>query len=110
MIYNKIKELRESKKITIEVMAFELEINVSVYANIENGTVDLKLSKVLRIAELLDVSVLDLFETTELKFKDASFYKQCPTSEKKALSDISCAELFILNLNAENQKLNQETI
>ncbi len=107
MIYNKIKEIREFKKITIEAMAFELEIGVSVYAKIENGAVDLKLSKVFRIAELLGVSVLDLFESSDFELKNASLYKQCSTSEKTALSDTSCAELFILNLNAENRKLNQ---
>jgi transcriptional regulator with XRE-family HTH domain len=114
MIYYKIKEIREFKKITIEAMAFELEISVSVYSAIENGTIDLKLSKVYRIAELLGVCVFDLFESAELKFKDDALYVQDSTSEKNGLGYTSyadaCVERYILKLKAENQKLNHQLI
>jgi len=61
MIYFKIKELRESKNITIEEMAANLKISVSKYNAIESGSVDLKLSKIFSIAEKLGVDTRDLF-------------------------------------------------
>jgi len=65
MIYFKIKELRELRNITIEEMADNLKISVSKYNAIENGSVDLKLSKLFSIAEKLGVDTRDLFYGSE---------------------------------------------
>jgi transcriptional regulator with XRE-family HTH domain len=110
MIYNKITQIREFKNITIEAMAFELEISVSVYAKIENGAVDLKLSKVFKIAKFLGVSVFDLFESSEFILKEDIQFIQDSTNQKTDISSTSCAEQYILNLKAQNQKLNQKSI
>lgn len=52
-----IKRLRELKKITREFMAAELEMSLSGYSKIERDEVDLTISRVYKIAEILGVDV-----------------------------------------------------
>ncbi len=52
-----IRRLRELKEITRESMAAELNLSLSGYSKMERGETDLTLSKLYRIAEILDVDV-----------------------------------------------------
>lgn len=52
-----IKKFRELKNMTRDEIADKLEMSVSGYSKLERGEVDLTLSKLYRIAEILEVSV-----------------------------------------------------
>ena len=52
-----IKKFRELKNVTREVMASELDMSLSGYSKIERNEVDLTISKIQKIAEILKVDV-----------------------------------------------------
>ena len=52
-----IKKFRELKNITREEFADQLEMSLSGYSKLERGEVELTVTKMYRIAELLEVSV-----------------------------------------------------
>jgi transcriptional regulator with XRE-family HTH domain len=52
-----IKKFRELKNITREEFADQLEMSLSGYSKLERGEVELTITKMYRIAELLEVSV-----------------------------------------------------
>jgi transcriptional regulator with XRE-family HTH domain len=56
-IYNSIKHLRDLKKFTRDHMADKLDMSLSGYSKLERGEVDLTLTKLFKIAEILEVSV-----------------------------------------------------
>jgi transcriptional regulator with XRE-family HTH domain len=66
MVYLNIKAIRELREISIKKTALALGVSSSNYRDIENGVVDIKLSKLIRIAEVLDVNVSVFFETVEV--------------------------------------------
>ena len=59
-VYKTIKHFREIKEITRETMADKLGITVSGYSKIERGEIDIQLSKIYKIAEILNVEVSQL--------------------------------------------------
>lgn len=67
-IYNNIKKFRELKNLTREWMANELNLSLSGYSKIERGEVDITISKVYKISEILNVSVEQLlnFDATQI--------------------------------------------
>lgn len=103
MIYYKIKELRLLNKLNVAFLASELQISISKYNAIESGLVDLKLSKIFRIAEILGVSAFELFDSSEFKFSNSSsaFFTELgyiPFSD-------SCVKRYIFKLKQENKIL-----
>lgn len=52
-----IKNLRELKNVTREMMADELKMSLSGYSKIERGEVDLTISKIVKISEVLEVDI-----------------------------------------------------
>jgi|APGre2960657404_1045060.scaffolds.fasta_scaffold00849_2 transcriptional regulator with XRE-family HTH domain len=52
-----IKKFRELKNITREDLADKLEMSLSGYSKLERGEVELTLTKLYRISEILEVSV-----------------------------------------------------
>lgn len=63
-----IKKYRELKDLTREDVAGELEMSVSGYSKIERGEIDLTLTKLQRISEVLGVSASDIlnFDVTNI--------------------------------------------
>ncbi|OFY87053.1 MAG: hypothetical protein A3F72_17775 [Bacteroidetes bacterium RIFCSPLOWO2_12_FULL_35_15] len=57
MIGDNIKKFRELKNITRETMASELSMSLSGYSKIERGEIDLTLSRIQQIAQILDVDM-----------------------------------------------------
>jgi transcriptional regulator with XRE-family HTH domain len=68
-VYKNIKKIRELKGLTREHIADELKMSTSGYGKIERGEVDLTVSKLTKIAEILDVSVEFIF-----KFDVSNFF------------------------------------
>ena len=58
--HEKIRKLREAKDLTQEYMAHELNISPKTYSRVETGESPLKVEQLLKISELLEVSVDDL--------------------------------------------------
>ncbi len=61
--HDKIRQLRELKKITQEEFAEKLSMSPSGYSKIERGESKLNLDKLQKIADLLAVSIVDLLPT-----------------------------------------------
>lgn len=58
--HKNIKKIRELKNLTRDFVAAELEMSTSGYGKIERGEIDLTISRVIQIAEVLSVSVSDI--------------------------------------------------
>ncbi|MES2806240.1 MAG: helix-turn-helix transcriptional regulator [Bacteroidota bacterium] len=56
-VYKNIKKIRELKNFTREFMADKLKMSTSGYGKIERGEVDLTISKLVKIAIVLNVTV-----------------------------------------------------
>ena len=69
-IGNRIRKIRESKDLKREYVADELGITHGAYSKIERGDSDSNTSRLLQIAEILDVSVTDFFEDAVEAFRD----------------------------------------
>ena len=60
-IYKNIKKIRELKNLTRDYVAGELGMSTSGYGKIERGEVDVTVTKIIRIASILYVSVSFIF-------------------------------------------------
>jgi transcriptional regulator with XRE-family HTH domain len=78
VVYKNIKKIRELKNLTREYVADELKMSTSGYGKIERGEVDLTISKLNKIAEVLDVSIEFIF-----KFDVSLFFEERRNVKKK---------------------------
>lgn len=60
LITQKIKNARETKNISQSWMAHKLGIHRSTYCEIENGNIELTVSRLFKILSLLDISPMDI--------------------------------------------------
>ena len=58
----KIKKIREQSNITREYIAIQMEISIKNYIEIEKGNIDLRLSKLTQLSDLLGVLRSDFFD------------------------------------------------
>jgi transcriptional regulator with XRE-family HTH domain len=71
-VYYNIKKIRELKNLTREFVAAELKMSTSGYGKIERGDVDLTVSKLIEIANVLKVSTEFIFKfDTSIFFNDS---------------------------------------
>jgi transcriptional regulator with XRE-family HTH domain len=70
----KIKELREQKRISQEVMAEKLHITQSAYSKYESNQVQIGVDMLLRVAEVLEISPMDIINNSskQINFQDES--------------------------------------
>lgn len=61
-IYRNIKECREQKKHSTDYVAIQMEMSVKMYLKVEDGNVDLKLSKLDKLAKILGVKKSEIFQ------------------------------------------------
>jgi transcriptional regulator with XRE-family HTH domain len=61
-VYYNIRKIRELKNLTREFVAAELKMSTSGYGKIERGDVDLTVSKLIQIANVLKVSTEFIFK------------------------------------------------
>ena len=64
-IHKKIRLIRETKGLTQEQLAEKLDMSPSAYGDIERGDSDIKLSRLEKIAESLEIKLSELFELSE---------------------------------------------
>ena len=65
-IARNIKQIRELKSFTQEYMARELDISQPAYAKIEQGLTTLKIDRLQKIADILEVDISALLNTTNI--------------------------------------------
>ena len=68
IVYENIKKIRELKNLTREYVADELKMSTSGYGKIERGEVDLTVSKLVKIAKVLNVTIEFIFKFNVSKF------------------------------------------
>ncbi len=56
-VIDNIKKFRELKNLTRDEMADKLDMSLSGYSKLERGIVDLSVTKLYKVAEILEVSV-----------------------------------------------------
>jgi transcriptional regulator with XRE-family HTH domain len=66
-----LKQIREERQITQEDLAFRSGITVSALSRIERGRNNPRLSTVIRIAQALEISFLELATRAEAAARDA---------------------------------------
>lgn len=63
-IHDKIRVLREARKITQEELAEKLSMSASGYSKIERGETQLNINRLQQIADMLSVSVFELMPSS----------------------------------------------
>lgn len=111
-VYRTIRQFRELRKLTREDMAAELELSISAYGKLERGETELSLSKLYRIAEVLETDI-----ATILNFKPSMVFNinnnQMVQASKESFSKTSSQvlqnneylEKYVRILEAEVEKL-----
>lgn len=61
-IYSNIKQYREKNNHSPDYVAIQMEMSVNTYLKIEGGSVDLKLSKLAKLVEILGINKSEIFK------------------------------------------------
>jgi transcriptional regulator with XRE-family HTH domain len=102
IIGKRIRKLRESKDYTQDNMAAELEITAGAYAKIERGETDPSATRLLKIAEILEVDVTSFFQDKTQPTKLEEPVKEYGFATK---TDIEQLTQLIKQLSREIEKL-----
>ena len=73
-ITENIKKFRELKNYTRENMADKLEMSLSGYSKLERGDVELTITKLYKIAEILEVDISQIFNFDASKIFNVKDY------------------------------------
>ena len=88
-VFENIKKFRELKSITRESMAADLGMSLSGYSKLERGEVDLTLSKILKISQILNVTIEQL-----LNFDPSQIFNDM---ENKEINNTSINSVVTVN-------------
>lgn len=110
-VYYRIKVFRELRGFTVDFVAKKLDVSIANYAAIEKGEIDVKLSRLDMIAEILNVGFSDFFYSSErdinpsfLENEDSLIADKLgdyiPFSDKYTAS-------YVLKLKTENEILSR---
>lgn len=105
-----IKKFRELKNITREDLADQLEMSLSGYSKLERGEVELTVTKMYRIAELLEVSVSQIlnFDASQIfNVRDHGIANVDIKSQTNNYQD-EYKDKYIKLLEAEVERLKKE--
>ena len=106
-----IKKFRELKNITREDLADKLEMSLSGYSKLERGEVELTLTKLYRISEILEVSVSQIlnFDASQIfNIKDHGVANVDIKSQTNNYQD-HYKDKYIKLLEAEVERLKNES-
>jgi transcriptional regulator with XRE-family HTH domain len=107
-VIENIKKFRELKDITREDLADKLEMSLSGYSKLERGEVDITLTKLYRIADILEVSVsqiLDFDASQIFNIKDYGVANVDIKSQTNNYND-EYKDKYIKLLESEVERLN----
>lgn len=60
-----VKEIRDSKNITLEELSQKEDVDLKELENFENGNINIKFNNAVKIAYALDVELTDLYKIEE---------------------------------------------
>lgn len=118
-IGEKIKTVREIKKLSQEDMAHKLGLSVSGYARLERGDGRLYMQVLEEIAEVLDMDVMDLLSVGTKNFvciigengtTTESFYNINCDKDEKNIQDLLAAKDEIINQQQQQINVLKEMI
>ncbi len=75
-VHEKIRLVRQAKGLTQEDVAEKLGLSPNAYGDIERGDSDPKLSKLQKIADILEMDLSDLFDLSDKAVLNINFTKQ----------------------------------
>ena len=93
-IGEKLKALRLTHCISQKTIADQLQISVPAYSKIETGLTDIYFSKLLQIADIYGISIIDILRIGEKDSKDGQYPQM-----KKQLDELT--ELY----NAQQKRI-----
>lgn len=105
IIGKRIRKIRLSKDYTQDNMAAELEITAGAYAKIERGETDPSATRLLKIAEILEVEVTSFFQDKPQPSKVEESPREYGFATK---TDIEQLSQLIKQLSRELEKLKAE--
>lgn len=104
-----IKKFRELKNITREKMASELEMSLSGYSKIERNEIDLTVSRIQQIAQILEVDISQIlnFDASQIFNVSNNHLVQGigAKAENMHFHTDDYKEKYIKVLEAENERL-----
>ena len=95
-VHEKIRLIREAKGLTQEQVAEHLNMSINGYGDIERGVSDIKLSKLQKIAEFLNIKLSELFELSEKGILNIA-YKKNTTNWYIGTSAIELEKQLVIN-------------
>jgi transcriptional regulator with XRE-family HTH domain len=108
IIISNIKKFRELKNITREQIADELELSASGYSKIERGEIELSVTRLLQIANVLDIEVAKIMNfdvTTIFNISNNSGMNGQVKVDNYTNSKDEYLEKYVKILESENQSL-----
>ena len=105
-----IKKFRELKNITREELADRLAMSLSGYSKLERGEVELTVSKLYRISEILEVSVSQILNFDASQIFNVKDYGVANVDIKSQTNNYSdhYKDKYIKLLEAEVERLKNE--
>lgn len=110
-VIENIKKFRELKNITRDELADKLEMSLSGYSKLERGEVEITLTKLYRIADILEISVSQIlnFDASQIfNIKDYGVANVDIESQTNNYTDVY-KDKYIKMLEAEIERLKSET-
>ena len=91
IVGHRLQMLRMEKNLTQEQMGEKLNLSTSAYCKIEYGETDLTLTRLNKIAEVLNMSALELFNKTQVQSGQIS--------ESRKIVALSASKLQRISVN-----------
>jgi transcriptional regulator with XRE-family HTH domain len=87
-IHDKIRTIRISKGFTQEYIADKLNIDAVNYGRIERGQTKITIDRLIKIAEIFDVKVIDFFSETNFIAKQNGLLEKIYETENQILQEL----------------------
>lgn len=108
-IHINIKKVRELRNLTREQMSSDLNMSLSGYAKIERGETEITITRLHRIAEILEVSISALFNFDTAKVLTPNVPQTQPVILGKShIQESDLKDRYIQFLEKEVERLNQQ--
>ncbi len=110
-VIENIKKFRELKNITRDELADKLEMSLSGYSKLERGEVEITLTKLYRIADILDISVSQIlnFDVSQIfNVKDYGVANVDIKSQTNNYNPDEYKDKYIKMLEAEVERLKND--
>jgi transcriptional regulator with XRE-family HTH domain len=109
-VIENIKKFRELKNLTRDELADKLEMSLSGYSKLERGEVEITLTKLYRIADILEISVSQIlnFDASQIfNIKDYGVANVDIESQTNNYTDVY-KDKYIKMLEAEIERLKND--